>query len=67
MPPCLPLKPTVRACTLRTTILKNVLSHKKTAQLIIVHDEISFSSAARTFDCERSLFRDEHHDHVVTK
>ena len=35
-------------------------------QSIIVDDEISFSSFAGTYDCERSTFCDENHRHIIT-
>ena len=42
--------------SLTPAIRNQILNYKETIRSIILDDEISFSSSARTWDCERSTF-----------
>ena len=52
-------------CRCTPTIINKILEYKETVQSVIVDDEVSFSSSARTCNCERSTFRDENHGHII--
>ena len=53
-------------CRCTPAIINKISEYKETKQSIIVDDEVSFSSSARTCNCERSTFRDENHGHIIT-
>ena len=49
-----------------TPTIKEKKNYKEIVQLIIVNDEVFFSSFTGVCDCKGASFRDEHHDHTIT-
>lgn len=58
LPGKIQLQPIISVTTYSLTpaIRNQILNYKETIQSIILDDEISFSSSAGTWDCERSTF-----------